>query len=138
VPAEYRLDRSRIQLLENEADCGVGWRARPFQTKEVSQASEMDVEEAVDAAVRVGSGDDRQNGKQDHVWQAIQFAFSPTRILDLGQQGEQRRERPHGKLNMSNQVARSRSQRFCVGGILCPITKRHLARGVAFRTHLYL
>ena len=138
MPAEYRLDRSRIQLLENEADCGVGWRARPFQTKEVSQASEMDVEEAVDAAVRVGSGDDRQNGKQDHVWQAIQFAFSPTRILDLGQQGEQRRERLHSNLNMLNQVAGQGVRDFVSVESCVPSPSDTLARGVAFRTHLYL
>ena len=85
MASEHLLDRSYIQLLENDADRGVGRCATPFQTEKLPQTREMDIDEAVDAPVRVCPGHHRQNGEQNHMRQAIQLAFGPTRVLDFGQ-----------------------------------------------------
>jgi hypothetical protein len=67
VAPEYLLHRSCIQLLENEPDRAVGWRAPPWQREKIAQPGEMDIDEAVDRTVRVRSGHHRQNGEQHHV-----------------------------------------------------------------------
>jgi len=135
VTSEYRFNRGRIQPPKNETDRGVGWRAQPFQTKEVSQTDEVDVDETVDAAVGVGSGDDRQNGKQDDVWQTLHLTFSPSRILDLGEQCEQRLKRLHGNPNATNQVASQRVRDFASLESSIRSRSNILARDVAFWTH---
>jgi hypothetical protein len=85
MASEHLLDRSCIQLLENDADRGVGRCATPFQTKKLAQTREMDIDEAVDAPVRICPGHHRQNGEQNHMRQAIKLAFGPSRVLDFGQ-----------------------------------------------------
>lgn len=89
---EHLLHRCRVQLLENDADRGVGRCTPPFQAKKLPQANEMDIHEAVDASIRIRSSHHRQNGEQNHVGQAIQLAFGPPRVLNLAQQREKRRE----------------------------------------------
>ena len=49
--------------------------------------------------------------------QTIQLAFSPSRVLDFGQQRQKRGEL-HGNLGSSDSGCLSKSQRFCVAGIL--------------------
>ena len=82
------FDRSRIQLLENEPDGGVGRRAPPWQRERVLQPSEMDINEAVNCPVGVGPGEHRQNSEQQHVRQTIKLAFCASRVFDLGKQSE--------------------------------------------------
>jgi hypothetical protein len=76
--------RSRIQLLENEPDGGVGRRAPPWQRERVSQPNEMDINEAVNCPEGVGPGEHRQNSEQQHMRQTIKLAFCPSRVFDLG------------------------------------------------------
>src|ERR1700747_497318 len=61
----------------------------------------MDVDETMDTPVRVGSGDHRQNGEQNHMRQTIQLAFSPSRVFDFGQQRQKRGEL-HSNLGSSD------------------------------------
>jgi hypothetical protein len=129
VTPEHLLDRSRIQLLENDADRAVGRRASPFQAKDLPQAGEVHINEAVDSTVRVRPGHHRQDREQHDVRQAILLAFRPPRVLDLSQQREKRLERLHGNLGASESGCLSKSQRFCVAGILYLVTKRHFGPG---------
>src|SRR5215472_9827424 len=73
---ERLLDRSGVELPENVPDGRIGWRPTPFQPEELAETNEMDVDETMDTPVRVGSGDHRQNGEQNHMRQTIQLAFS--------------------------------------------------------------
>jgi len=78
----------------------------------------MHIDEAVHATVRVRSRHKRQDGEQRHMRQAIQLAFGPSRVLDLGKQRQKRRERSHGNLRAAQWCCPSRSQRFHAEGIL--------------------
>jgi hypothetical protein len=83
MAAERLLDRGGVELPENVSDGRIGWRPTPFQPEELAQTNEMDVDEAMDTPVRVGSGYHRQNSEQNHVGQTIQLAFGPSGVLDL-------------------------------------------------------
>jgi hypothetical protein len=113
MAAERLLDRSGVKLPENVSDGRIGWRTTPSQPEELAQTNEMDVDETMDTPVRVGSGYHRQNSEQNHMWQTIQLAFSPSRVFDFGQQRQKRGEL-HGNLGSSDSGCLSKSQRFCV------------------------
>ena len=88
----------------------------------------MDVDETMDTPVRVGSGDHRQNSEQNHMGQTIQLAFSPSGVFDFDQQRQKRGEL-HGNLGSSDSGCLSKSQRFCVAGILNRLAQPHFTRG---------
>src|SRR5262249_40078445 len=70
----------------------------------------------------------------NHMRQTIQLAFSPSRVLDFGQERQKRGEL-HGNLGSSDSGCLSKSQRFCVAGILNRLAGATLPSGVAIRTH---
>jgi hypothetical protein len=125
--AERLLNRSGVELAENVSDGRIGRRPTPFQPEEPAQTNEMDIDETMDTPVRVGPGYHRQNSEQDHMWQTIQLAFSPSRVFDFGQQRQKRGEL-HGNLGSSDSGCLSKSQRFCVAGILNRLAQRHFTR----------
>jgi hypothetical protein len=111
---EDRLHRARVHLLDDPSDRRVRRSASPRQAEDIAQPGKMDVDEGVDGPVRVRPGDDRHDGEQQDVREAIQLALSPPRILDLGQQREKRRERRlrlHGNLVRWNSACPEQSQR---------------------------
>jgi hypothetical protein len=95
---EDLLNRVRFHLLDDPSDGRVSRSASPRQVEHLAQPDQMDIDERVDGPVRVRPGDHRHNGEQHDVREAVQLAFRPPRILDLGQQGEKRCERLHGNL----------------------------------------
>src|SRR5262249_32732126 len=126
--AERLLNRSGVELAENVSDGRIGRRPTPFQPEEPAQTNEMDIDETMDTPVRVGPGYHRQNSEQDHMWQTIQLAFSPSRAFDFGQHRQKRGEL-HGTLGSSDSGCLSKSQRFGVAGILNRLAQRHFTRG---------
>src|SRR5215471_11251308 len=60
--------------------------------------------------------------------QTIQLAFGPSGVLDFGQQRQKRGEL-HGNLGSSDSGCLSKSQRFCIAGILNRLAQRHFTLG---------
>jgi hypothetical protein len=58
------LDIRRVEALQNIADRGVGGRPLPTDRKRLVQAFPVGLDEGANAPVRIGAGDNRQNGKQ--------------------------------------------------------------------------
>jgi hypothetical protein len=98
MASEDLLNRVRVHLLDDPSDGRVSRSASPRQVEHLAQPGQVDIDERVDGPVRVRPGDNRHNGEQHDVREAVQLAFRPPRILDLGQQGEKRCERLHGNL----------------------------------------
>ena len=69
MAAEDRLDRGRIEPLKDVADRGVRRCAAPVQTESGVQLAAVHVDECDDASIRVATGHDSKDGKQQHVWQ---------------------------------------------------------------------
>jgi hypothetical protein len=55
MAAEDRLDRGRIEPLEDVADCGVRRCAAPVQTEGGVQLAAIDVDERHDASIRIAA-----------------------------------------------------------------------------------
>jgi hypothetical protein len=60
---------------------------------DVKQSS-LDV--SANASIRIGAANHRENRKQQHVRQPVQFAFGPTRVADSRKQRKQGFERLQG------------------------------------------
>ena len=56
----------------------------------------MNIDEAVDRPIRVGTSDDCQDRKQHDVWQAIQLPFRSPRVFNFSQQFDKWTEWHHG------------------------------------------
>ena len=96
--AKRLFDIRRRQPLQNIADGRMGGRPFPVDLEGFVQLSPMDLEVGLDAAIRVGSAHDRENGKQQYVRQPIEFAFGAPRIGDCGEQRQERLQRLQGDL----------------------------------------
>ena len=83
----------------------------------------MDIDEAVNCTVRIGSGHHGQYGEQHDVRKTVKLAFRASRVFDLGKQGEKRGQRRHGNLGASESGCPPKSQRFQSAGILPPMAQ---------------
>jgi hypothetical protein len=63
MAAEDRLDRGRIEPLEDVADCSVRWCAAPVQTEGGVQLAAMGIDERDDASIRIAAGHDGKDGE---------------------------------------------------------------------------
>ena len=87
MAAEDRLHRGRIEPLEDVADGGVRGRAAPLQTEGGVQPAAVDIDEGDDAAIRVATGDDGENGEQAPLCHQAQ----PTACTSIGPGSRPRR-----------------------------------------------
>ncbi len=90
----------RAQPLQNIPDRSVRGRPLPADLEGFVQLSSVDFDEGADAAIRVGAAHNRQNGKQQDVWQLIKFAFGPPRVGDCREERKETFERFQGNLRM--------------------------------------
>jgi hypothetical protein len=89
VLAKGRFDIRRVEALQNIADGGMrGWPF-PADFEGLVELLSMHFDERADAAIGVGAAHDRQDGKQQHVWQLIELAFGAPRIGNPRQQREE-------------------------------------------------
>ena len=133
VLAKRLLDRGDVELLQDPADCRVGWRLAPFQAEKFAQARQMHVNERVHIPVGIRSRQRGEDGEKHDMRQTIEFALGAARIFDLGQEIQERRKRFQG--NPPNQGCRPMSQSFRCAGIPKPQTPSQIARPVASQTH---
>ena len=96
VAAERSFYRSGIELSQDATDCRVGRSFSPLHAERIAQPSEVNIDEAVDRPIRVGTGDDCQDRKQHDVWQAIQLPLRSPRVFNFSQQFDKRTEWHHG------------------------------------------
>ena len=76
------FDIRRAQPLQNIPDgCMSRWPF-PSDLKGSVQLRPMDLDEGADAAIRVGTAHNRENGKQQDMRQLVKFAFGAPRIGD--------------------------------------------------------
>ena len=76
-----------------------GWPFIP-DLKGSVQLWPMDLDEGADAAIRVGTGHNRENGKQQDMRQLVKFAFGAPRIGDCCELREEMFESFQGNLRM--------------------------------------
>src|ERR1017187_7491340 len=76
------------QSLQNVPDGRMSGRPFPADLEGLVQLSPMDLDEGADAAIRVGSAHNCQNGKQQDVRQLIEFAFGAPWIGDRREERE--------------------------------------------------
>ncbi len=88
--AESLLHCSRVEPLEDIADCGARGRSPPVQTEDRVQPAAMDGDEGDNAAIRVAAGHDGKDGEQQHVGQRVKLALRPARIRNVRQHVQQR------------------------------------------------
>jgi hypothetical protein len=86
MAAERSFDRGGIELSQDATDRRVSRSFPPLHAEHIAQTGEVNIDKAVDCPIRVGAGDDRQNGKQYDVRQPIQLPLRPPRVFDFGQQ----------------------------------------------------
>ena len=72
----------RAQPLQNIPDGGMSGWPFPSDLKGSVQLWPMDLDEGADAAIRVGTAHNRENGKQQDMRQLVKFAFGAPRIGD--------------------------------------------------------
>src|SRR5215475_10884876 len=96
VVAKSGLDRAGIKLLQDPADGRVGRCLAPGSAERITQSAQVNVDEAMDCAIGIGAGNNRQDGKQDDMGQSVELALRSPWILDFGQQQDKRRKRFHG------------------------------------------
>lgn len=72
----------RRQSLQNIPDGGMSGRPFPVDLEGLVELWPMNLDEGSNAAIRVGSAYNRQNGKQQYVRQLIELAFSASWIAD--------------------------------------------------------
>src|ERR1700678_4218500 len=73
----------------------------PFDLEGFVQLAPMHLDVRANASIRIGAADHRENGKQQHVRQLVQFAFGPTRVADSREERKQGFERLQGDLRDS-------------------------------------
>ena len=96
MAAERRFDRGWIKLTQDATNRRVSWGFSPLHAERIAQPSEVNIDEAVDSPIRVGTSDNCQDRKQHDVWQAIQLPFRPPRVLNFSQQIDKWTEWHHG------------------------------------------
>jgi hypothetical protein len=72
----------RAQPLQNIPDGGMSGWPFPSDLKGSVQLWPMDLDEGADAAIRVGTAHNLENGKQQDMRQLVKFAFGASRIGD--------------------------------------------------------
>jgi len=100
VPTKDRLHSDRIEPLEDVADRGMRRCAAPFQTKAAVEGAAMGVDERDDTAIGIAAAHDREDRKQKHVGQLVEFALRAALVRHISQDVEQRGERGHGNLRI--------------------------------------
>jgi hypothetical protein len=115
MSAEARLHRGRFKSLEDIANRGMRRCAAPLQTEGCVQPMAVDVDERDDAATRVAARHDGKDGEQQHIGQPILASLRPTRIGNICQQIQQRRECTQGNLGSK---CHPKSQTFFNSGTL--------------------
>ena len=103
--AEHLLDRGRVELLQNPTDRGVGRSAPPLQAERLAQPDEIDVDEAMDAAIGIGSSEYGQNREQHHMRQPVHLALGAPRIVNFFQHIEKSSASVHGNPRIGFKVA---------------------------------
>jgi RNase P/RNase MRP subunit p29 len=96
MAAERRFNRGWIKLSQDATDRRVSWGFPPRHAERIAQPTEVDIDEAVDSPIRIGTSDNRQDCKQHDVWQTIQLPFRPPRVLNFSQQIDKWTECHHG------------------------------------------
>src|SRR4051794_41085634 len=86
MAAERRFDRGWIKLSQDATNRRVSRGLSPLHAERIAQPSEVNIDEAVDSPIRVGTSDNCPDRKQHDVWQAIQLPSRPPRVLNFSQQ----------------------------------------------------
>jgi hypothetical protein len=86
MAAEHSFDRGGIELSQDATYRCVSRGFPPRHAEHIAQSGDVNIDEAVDRPIRVGTGDDCQDRKQHDVRQAIQLPLRPSRVFDFGQQ----------------------------------------------------
>ena len=107
MAAERPLHRRRVEPLQDVADGGVGGCPPPLQAERRIQSAPMHVDEGHNAPIRVAACHHGEDGEQQHMGQLVELAFRATRVGNLRQNFQQRREPSHGNLRLG---CRSKSQ----------------------------
>jgi hypothetical protein len=98
VVAKRLFDIDSLQSLQDIADRGVRGRAFPFDLEGLVQSRPVNLDEGSNAAIRIGSGDNRENGKQQYIRELVQFALGAAGIRDRRELRKQGVQRLHGNL----------------------------------------
>ena len=96
--AKHRFDISRHEPLQNIADGRMRRRPLPFDPEGFVQFLAMHLDVGADASIRIGPAHHREDGKQQHVRQLIEFALGATRVANSPEQRKQGFERLQGDL----------------------------------------
>ena len=121
MAAEYRLDRSRIEPLEDITDRRVGRRPFPAEPERGVQPAAMDIDEGGDAAIRVAARHHGKDREQQDVFELVFLPLPAAWVRNLGQQGQQWRKTAHGNLQIG---CSPMSQTFPDSGIPFPANLR--------------
>src|SRR4051812_37526870 len=100
VQAKDVFQSLRVQPPQNGAQRRVGRRTPPVQAESVTQRHQMDVDEAVDGAIRVRPRQQAEDRKQQDVTQAVHLALGTPGIRHRGQEIEKMAERLHGNRSL--------------------------------------
>jgi len=98
LTAEDRLDRHRVEALQDIAEGGVGGGAAPLQPERDVQPVAMHVNERHDAAAGIAAGHDGQDREQQDIGQLVELPLPASGIGNFAQQAQDRRKRNHGNL----------------------------------------
>jgi hypothetical protein len=98
--AEHGFDLGGIETFEDVADRGVRGRTLPCQVKNLVQPAAMDVDESDDASIRIPTGDDGEDRKQQDMRQLVHLALPAAGIGHIAQQIQQWGECGHGNLQI--------------------------------------
>src|SRR3954466_2458112 len=100
VQAKDVFQSLRVQPPQNGAQRRVGRHTPPVQAESVTQRHQMDVDEAVDGAIRVRPRQQAEDRKQQDVTQAVHLALGTPGIRHRGQEIEKMAERLHGNRSL--------------------------------------
>ena len=108
--AKRLFDIRRAEPLQDIADRRMRRRTFPFDLEGFVQLFPMHLDVSANASIRIGAAHHREEGKQQHVRQLVQFALRTTRVADRREERKQGFERLQGDLRDS--VASDRFRLF--------------------------
>src|SRR4051812_18726069 len=100
VQAKDVFQSLRIQPPQDGAQRRVGRRTPPVQAESITQRHQMDVDEAVDGAIRVRPRQQAEDRKQQDMTQAVNLALGTPGIRHRAQEIEKMAERLHGNRSL--------------------------------------